>query len=202
MVTRGVRTDDKPDGEGAVRLYLMYLQDPSSLVDKARVSKLEADIEKAKDPVDKLKLMAELRQAQATDDSAFRQGFVQHASDWAREHGVLASDFQQLGVPDDVLAEAGLVQAPARRRRASGGRSDGSQRRTRGKNVNREDIRSFVTSRSEPFTINDVLDNVGGSQITIRKVLDELIGDQQVQRLGPKQDYQGRGRAPVEYTKA
>ncbi len=46
--------------EAAVRLYLMYLEDPAKLVDAAKVRAAEEAVAKAKDPLDRLKALADL----------------------------------------------------------------------------------------------------------------------------------------------
>jgi len=44
-----------------------------------------------------------------------------------------------------------------------------------------------------------VADEVGGSPMTIRKALNELIADGTIERLGPDPDHHELGRAPIVY---
>src|SRR4051794_24754220 len=92
--------------EAAVRLYLMYLDDPAKLVDAAAVRRLESDVRKARDPIDRLRAAAALEKAKATDGTGYRADFVRFAKPWADEESIPVSAFRQLGVPRDVLAEA------------------------------------------------------------------------------------------------
>jgi hypothetical protein len=43
----------------------------------------------------------------------FRQGFVEHAKAWAEAQNIPPGAFEQMGVPADVLREAGIVEGPA-----------------------------------------------------------------------------------------
>src|SRR5687768_14473261 len=105
--------------ETAIRNYLTYLNDPDSLVDQALIRKLASEVDKAKDPVDKLRAIAQLETAQRADPTVYRQGFVDNAKAWSETEGVPISAFERMGVPPDVLRDAGLT-AKGRRGRARG----------------------------------------------------------------------------------
>ena len=62
-----------------------------------------------------------------------------------------------------------------------------------------EQVKAHVGSLSERFTLNDVVDGVKASSMTVRKAVTEMVDAGQVRRLGPAQDHAGRGRAPIEY---
>jgi len=181
--------------EGAVRSYLVYLEDPSALHDEAEIAKRSEAVEKATDPIDKLKALAALAEASTIDEVPLREGFIAHAKAWAEAQGVPLSAFQQLKVPDDVLREAGFgLPAPKGRNRR--GAEDGRQR---ARPVPVEEIKAHVLAQAGPFLLADVMASVGGSQATVRKAIDDLVNTGDVDKLGPVPDYNGRGRAPIQY---
>lgn len=181
--------------EGAVRSYLLYLEDPAALRDDAEIAKRNKVVADATDPIDKLKALAALEEASRVDEAPLREGFVAHAKAWAEAQGVPLSAFQQLRVPDDVLREAGF-SLPASGRRGRRGTDGGRQR---AKAVPVEEIKAHVLAQKATFILTDVMNSVGGSQATVRKAIDELIDTGDVERLGPVPDYSGRGRAPIQY---
>jgi hypothetical protein len=184
------------EAETAVRLYLLYLDDPAKLRDDAEIQKKTQAVLDAKDPIDKLKAIAELERIANIDEKPLREGFAQHAKAWADQQGVPASAFRELKVPDDVLRDAGFdVRSPRRRGRATGS-VDGRQR---AKAVPVDAIKAHVLKQKGTFVLTDIINSVGGSQATVRKALDELIESGQVEKLGPVPGYQGRGRAPIQY---
>lgn len=185
------------DPEGAVRLYLLYLDDPTKLRDEAEIQRKTQAVLDAKDPIEKLKAIAELERVANVDEGPLREGFVKHAKVWAEEQLVPLRAFQEMKVPDEVLQEAGF-DVPVSRRRARGGASVGEARQ-RAKAVPVEDIKAYVLSQSDTFVLTDIMTGVGGSPATVRKAVDELIEAGQVDKLGPVPDYSGRGRAPIQY---
>lgn len=184
------------DREGAVRLYLLYLEDPSRLRDETEIQKKTQAVLDANDPIEKLKAIAELERVANVDEGPLREGFVKNARAWADEQHVPLRAFQELKVPEDVLREAGF-DVPASRRRGRGAAS--AEGRQRAKAVPVEDIKGYVLNQSGTFLLSDVMTGIGGSPATVRKAVDELIQAGQVQKLGPVPDYHGRGRAPVQY---
>jgi hypothetical protein len=68
--------------------------------------------------------------------------------------------------------------------------------------VSVEDIKHFVLSQQAAFLLADVMGDIGGSQATVRKAIDELIEAGQVEKLGPVPDYSRRGRAPTQYRRS
>jgi hypothetical protein len=183
--------------EEAVRQYLRFLEDPNTLRDDAEIEKQQRAVEKATDPIDKLKALAELDRVSNVDAEPVRKGFVEHAKAWSEELGVPVSAFQELKVPDDVLREAGF-SVPAGRGR---GRSAGISRQ-RAKAVPIEDIKAWVLNQKGTFLLSDVMSGAGGSPATVRKAVDELIEAGSVEKLGPVPEYSGRGRAPIQYSRS
>ncbi|HEY7069535.1 MAG TPA: hypothetical protein VH479_05455 [Acidimicrobiales bacterium] len=197
-------TDLSDDAEGAVRRYLVFLDDPRKLRDEAAIQRLTQAVLVADDPIDKLKALAELERAAQVDEKSVRDGFVEHARAWAEAEDVPVTAFRELGVPDDALRDAGfdVPAGPPRRARAGRASATGSESgRVRARAVPVDAIKAHVLSLDGPFVLSDVMNGVGGSPATIRKAVDELVDAGQVARLGPVPDHNGRGRAPVRYTR-
>jgi hypothetical protein len=186
----------KSDSEGSVRLYLLYLEDPAKLRDETEIQKKTKAVLDAKDPIDKLKALAELERAANIDEKPLREGFVAHAKAWADDQGIPVSAFRELKVPAEVLREAGFAMPATRGRGRASGSGEGRQR---AKAVPVEEIKAHILGQKGTFILTDIINGVGGSQATVRKAVDELIGAGQVDKLGPVPDYQGRGRAPIQY---
>jgi hypothetical protein len=197
---------DPIDAEGAVRLYLLYLEDPSKLRDESEIQRKTQAVLDAKDPIDKLKALADLERVAKVDEEPLRKGFIEHAKAWSEPQGIPVSAFRELQVPDDVLREAGFdVPVASQRRRRGGGSASTSASadgRQRAKAVPVEDIKSYVLEQTGTFVLADVMSGVGGSPATVRKAVDDLVESGQVERLGPMPDYQGRGRAPIQYSRS
>ncbi len=175
----------------------MYLDDPTKLVDETAVKKAEAAVNSAKDPLDRLQALAALDRARQADGDQLREDFVAQALTYAAEQDIPVSAFREMGVPADVLAEAGFDVGTTRRRRRSAPSPTG---RTRAPRVPLEEIKSAMGRLSKRFTLSDLANAAGGgSPATLRKAVDELISEGQVTKIGPKQDHQGRGRAPTVY---
>jgi hypothetical protein len=194
---------DPIDAEGAVRLYLLYLEDPSKLRDESEIQRKTQAVLDAEDPIDKLKALADLERVAKVDEEPLRKGFVEHAKAWAEPQGIPVTAFRELQVPDEVLREAGFdVPATSPRRRRGGGAPASNDGRQRAKAVPVEDIKSYVLQQTGTFVLTDVMNGVGGSPATVRKAVDDLVESGQVERLGPVPDYQGRGRAPIQYNRS
>ncbi|MEO1060557.1 MAG: hypothetical protein AAFZ07_03995 [Actinomycetota bacterium] len=180
------------DAEGAVRLYLMYLDDPTNLRDEAEIKKRKAEVERSKDPIDKLKAVAALKAAETVDGDQYRQGFLKHARSWAGAEGVPVSAFQELGVSAADLADAGF-EVPQRRSSRSAQRS---------RRVSAEQVRTGALAMTESFTLAQLQETTGGSIGTIRKVVGELVEAGELGDLGPDPSHDGRGRAPSLFAKS
>lgn len=181
------------DPEGAVRQYLTYLSDPHKLVDHAAITQIKAQAETAADPIDRLKAIAKLQKAEEPDGSEYLDRFVRYAQDWAEANEVNADAFRQLGVSNGVLRAAGLL--------SGGKRTTGSKHKTttRSKSVSSEEIKTHVLTLAGPFTLAELMATIGGSPMTVRKAIDELVKTEKVTRLGTDKAWTGRGRAPILY---
>lgn len=182
--------------DDSIRDYLTYLADPTSMVDKDEIARLEKAVQNAPSPIDKLRAIAGLDRARNVDGSTFRQGFVENAYEWGQDNDVPASVFRQMGVPEDALRDAGFDVGAKRvvKSRATRG--------IRARSVSTAEIESWVLDRREPFTIADVSNQCGGSSVTVRKVLDDLIASGKVANLGQAPDWHQRGRVPNLYSLA
>jgi hypothetical protein len=199
-MARATTEVDTVDGEDAVRLYLMWLENPDQLVDRATISRLQREYDKAKDPLERLRLLGKLDKARQADVTELEAAFVANASAWAAANGVPAAAFRELGVTDEVLAAAridGSGSGPRGRRGRA--RLVSTAPTKRAKAISGDLLRSWMLGRSEPFTVAQVTGAVGGSPMTVKKIVDELVDAGRVERLGPVNDWRGRGRAPNAY---
>lgn len=186
------------DPESAVRLYLLWLDDPTKLIDQAAVKKAEAAVQAAKDPLDKLQALADLEHAKQADTDQLAQDFIAHARGYATANNIPVSAFQEMKVPNDLLRQAGF-DLPGRGGRTARARPSSSSS-TRAPRVSLDIIKAATLSLPKQFTLNDVGEKAGGgSQATIRKAVEELVSDGKAKKLGPKENYTGRGRAPTVY---
>ncbi len=185
---------EKNKPEDAVRLYLTFLDDPTKLVDEAAVKRAEAAANNAKDTLARLHALAGLKRAREADGEQLRQDFILHAKRYADDEGIPVSAFREMGVPNDVLAEAGFEGVPRRGQVATG------TPRQRAPRMPLEQIKAALHRLPKHFTLSELAEKAGGgSPATLRKAVDELIAEGNVARVGPKTDYSGRGRAPIVY---
>lgn len=179
--------------EQAVERYFAYLADPDSLVDANEVARLQAEIADTSNLMERAKLLTQLERVESADDSAVIEGFVRNARSWAAANDVSASALQGVGVPADVLVAAGMLGSKRR------GRKPGVKG-TRGRGVSSTSIREHIAARTDEFTLQTVMAEAGGSLMTVRKVVDAMLEDGEVRRLGPAADWSGPGRAPNLYS--
>jgi hypothetical protein len=191
---------DASNPEAAVRLYLTYLSDPSALVDQDELARARAAYESESDVIAKLRLAAELDRLQAPDPAAVVKRFVANAKVFADQEDIPAAAFLELGVPADVLAEAGF-DVPARRAAVTrAARAPRASRATGAPRVTSEQVRAAALAMPRHFTLTDVSAKAGGgSPATIRKVVDELVESGRVAKLGPVPNWTERGRPPMQY---
>lgn len=191
-------TDLMVDPEAAVRSYLVALDDPSKLVDESRIAELDAAVRSATDPIAKLKAMAELERARSVNVATYQLAFIQHAKQWATEHNIPGSTFQTFGVDDDTLRAAGLL---SRAPKGSGGpqRKSRPQSGPRSNSVSADQIKAHIATRTGTFTLSDLAAAVGGSPMTLRKAVGELVTNGTIRKLGADPTHNGRGRSPIIY---
>lgn len=173
----------------AVRRYLHYLKDPSSLIDHRQVTALEAKLEEAADVVERLALREQLQQARTVDAAAVRDAFVTHAKAWADEQGITADAFRAEGVPDDALAEAGLLAKPPRRSRTR--RSPAA-----------DAVRSALPKQEgQAVTVHSLAAKTGASVDTVRSVVKQEVKAGRLKRAGADREHSEPGRPPTLYVK-
>lgn len=196
-------TSTAPEGAGertpaevAVREYLTWLADPTQLVDADLIAQLQDEAATSTDPIVKLKALSRLEQAENVDGERYKLNFIHHAKLWADENQVSEAAFRQLGVDETILRAAGFGLASARReRKAPAARPPASSSRS----VSSIEIKNQVSSWSGEFTLADVVGKVGGSPMTVRKAVEDLVEQGVVERVGPMEHHGGRGRAPILY---
>jgi hypothetical protein len=184
------------ESEIAVRNYLQFLEDPSKLVDHDEVARLEAAVQSTADPLEKLRTINRLQEIHDGDRDSYRQAFLAHAKSWAEANDIRVASFLALGVDEATLRAAGF---PIR----SGGGRQGSARRgrqpVRHGQVRVEQVKEAASRQSGEFTLADLAAASGGSPMTIRKAVEEMIAAGQVERLGPTPNWSQPGRAPIQF---
>jgi hypothetical protein len=186
--------------EDAVRRYLAWVEDPDSVVDVGAVQAAEAAFASATDPIAKLHAAAARERAATADASALERDFVAHAKAYADAHAIPASAFSALGVGADVLARAGFAAPVERRAGQRRPRPSAPGAVARAPQVSALRLQEAAMAMEGRYTLAQVAERAGGgSPATVRKAVEELIGQGKVVKLGPATDHHGPGRAPVEY---
>jgi hypothetical protein len=192
--------NDDDAAETAIRRYLQWLDDPTSIVDVAAIEAAEVAARRTTDVLEKLKALSLVERLRSGDEAAVKKAFVRHARAWGAANEISPTAWIRLGVPPEVLRQAGITgnraAAQPSSRPAAGA---GAATRVHAPAVTAKEIAEHVKSLSEPFVLTDIAERVGGSPMTIRKAVDQLIADGAVVRMGPVPDHDGRGRAPIRY---
>lgn len=187
------------DPEAAVRRYLGWLDDPSSVIDEDAVAKADQAFATASDPIDRLHAAAARERARAADVDKIAADFVAHARAYADAEGIPVEAFRALGVGDDVLAAAGF-DVPLTGRSGGRARAAGRPASPRGPQVSVSQLKSTAAGGPKRFTLAQLADRAGGgSPATVKKAVDELIADGLAVKVGPDPAHQGPGRAPTLY---
>lgn len=186
-------------GEEAVRRYLAFVADPSTMRDEEKIAGLERSLAEADDPIQRIRLASDLYRARNVDSSEFRRDFIAEAKAWAEENGIVAEAFLELGVPAQDLREAGFDVGRGRTTSRSGRSEAPRQRAAR---VGVDEIRERAMRISGSFTTSELRDLVGGTPATVRKALDGLLSEGRLVDLGPDRNWSSRGRAPHLYRRA
>ncbi len=184
------KSDQTARSEEAVRSYLMWLEDPSTMRDQRAIDEVAGSILSETDPIARLKAISRLEELESVSGDGFRRAFVGQAKAWAESEGVSADAFRKLGVPAKDLRDAGFGGA----KRSTGESS--TPRRTR---VSPSAVRESLPDGT--FRIAEIEQRSGASTATVRKVILEMIDEGSVVDLGPDQQHSGRGRAPLTYRK-
>lgn len=186
---------ETPTPEAAVRRYLGWLADPTSVIDQDAVERAEAQLAAATDPIDRLHAAAARERASAADVDRIAADFVGHARSYADGEGIPVEAFRALGVSDEVLGQAGFAvpltrSGPARSARAA--------TTSRGPQVSVAQLKATAGEMPKRFTLAQLAERAGGgSPATVKKAVDELVAEGLAARLGPDPDHRGPGRAPT-----
>jgi cytidylate kinase len=184
--------------EDGIRAYLESLGKPAKpIVDKEAVKALKSEIRGTSDPIEKLRLLTALEDAEAgviPDTSGDQAVFVAEAKAWAEAEGVSATAFQGLGVPDEILAEAGFEISPAAR--STSNRSSGSGRAPR---IPIEDVKAAVRKLGSGWKLSDLAAALDRDSATVRNYVNKLVKEGDITIVGDDPKHDGRGRAPKLY---
>ena len=193
--------------EQAIRRYLLWLNDPGSIVDLTAIDDAERVAKQTTDVIEKLKALSRVEHLRLGDSAAVKRAFLEHAKIWSDQHEIGAASWIRLGVPPEVLREAGITgnragrphaSRPAAKRATSSATSTGTRRPKAG-SVTIAQIVAHVQTMTGPFVLTDIADQVGGSPMTLRKAIEQMVESAKVERLGPDPQFSGRGRAPIRY---
>lgn len=189
---------DSSSPETAVRRYLAWIDDPSSAVDEDAVQQADAAFADAADPIDRLHAAAAQERARSADVDAIQAGFITHARGYADVEGIPVEAFRTMGVEDAVLVEAGfsvpLTQSGRSRRRRT------SAAKPRSPRVSVAEVKAVSADMPKRFTLAELAERAGGgSPVTVRKAVEELIDEGLATKVGPSENHTGRGRAPMVY---
>jgi hypothetical protein len=185
--------------EDHVRLYLQYLEDPDSLRDEATITKAEAAVDRAKDPIAKVKAITALERAQAVDPEVYRHAFVTNVKEWLEATDVTASALIQVGVPEEDLVEAGVLTAePVRRagRRAATAKAT----RSRAARLTLDEVAGHLPKKE--FRLAELAAAIGREPAPTRNYLNKLIDQGILAEVGDDPNHSGKGKAPKLYVRA
>jgi hypothetical protein len=186
--------------EDHVRLYLQYLEDPDSLRDEAAIVKAESAVDKAKDPIAKVKALTALERAQAVDPDIYRHGFVTNVKAWIESSGVSVNALLQVGVPEEDLVEAGVLTAEPVRRRSAAKVSAGRGTRSRAARLALDEVAARVPKKE--FRLAELAAAIDREPATTRNYLNKLIEQGIVAEVGDDPNHSGKGKAPKLYVRA
>ena len=188
------------EADDAIRQYLRWVNDPTSLVDLARITELEALAERSEDPLARLKAYSELEKVRSVDERAIRERFVQHAKAWAAANDISAEAFRHMNVAKADLKAAGLLGdgKPGKLVTKTLAPAAPPEGRTRRPRTSSQSILAHVPDSGE-FTVRSVAEASGASEATVRKVIDDLVEQGSVLEAGTAKATGTRGRAPLAY---
>lgn len=187
----------------AVRAYLEFVRDPSTARDNAAIEASKSELAGSSDLLEQLRLISQVERLERADGEGLRQAFVRSAKSWASANNVSVSAFRQLGVNDIVLAESGFDLGNGRKGRGAAKASSTSDRnRPRANSVSSASIREWALKESGSFTMAEVMAGAGGSLMTVKKVVSQMVQAQELQSLGQIAKAGVRGRAPEHFQHA
>jgi hypothetical protein len=190
--------ESAPTAEAAVRQYLLWITAPDSLRDEGRITELQSTIDATSDPIEKLKALSALEDAKSVDGDRIRADFVALARDYVAGEGIRVDAFRTMGVPNDVLRDAGLLGGPPSRSANSSAptRKPGGNRRM--PRLNLSDVEANLPEGD--FKLADFASSIDREVATTRNYLMRLLGDGKVIEVG--EDASGRGKPAKVYRRA
>lgn len=187
--------------EDGIRGYLESLgQGDRPVVDREAVKALKAQIRSETDVINKAILLSELEREEAgrvPDNSGAKAVFVSEGKAWADNESITVTALQALGVPDDVLKQAGF-EVPA------GGAANppGAVRRTSGPRapaVPLDVVAAEARRLGSGWRLSDLAKAIGREPMTARNYVIKLVEQGVIADLGDDPKHDGRGRAPKIY---
>jgi hypothetical protein len=188
--------------ELAVRKYLEFVRDPATARDDAAISAAQAELQRTTDVLDRVRILSSIERLEKADGEALRQGFVKHARLWSAVNHATVAAFRSIGVNDIVLAEAGFDLGRGKRAGGKSKSAPGAARRPRAESVSSASIRQWALSQHGSFTMAEVMAGAGGSLMTVKKVMSEMVSAHELRSLGQVANPGVRGRAPERFEKA
>jgi hypothetical protein len=186
-----VRVSTSEEAELAVKTYLATVGKPKPRGRQARPKPdFEAATKGITDPLAKLAAIKAERErvANVVVGNPAEEAFIQYGKTWARIHDYTREDFAALGVQKRVLDATfgGLGTAPAPQIAPK-----------RARRVNTQELVDAVTAKPAGawLTVAVVMNEVGGSPATVRKVLDDLSAAGTLTRPFDDPKHTGKGRA-------
>lgn len=183
--------------EDGISAYLVSLgQSDKPVIDREAVKDLKAQIRAEPSPIAKLRLLAALEEEEAgraPDHSGDRAVFVAEAKGWADSEGIPVTAFQALGVPDDILREAGFTVTPA------GGNRRSSGTRTRAPRIPLQDVAAVAKELRSGWKLSDLAEKLDRDPTTVRNYVNKLVDAGTIAVVGDDPHHDGRGRAPKLY---
>lgn len=176
------KTAEVPEPTGAeyhVRRYLQLLDDPQGLIDEEEVRAAKDALQDAEDngdPIARVRAITAMERATQVDTEAVTQAFIAHLPEWLDDNpDVSVNALQSMGLPVEVLVEAGVLAPPtarrAGRRRTARTAGEGRLREPR---ISNEEA-AAVLPVGQPFTTSEAAELFGRTVQTARNIVKRLV---------------------------
>lgn len=166
-------------------------------IDREAVKAVKDQLKKASDPITRLNLARELREASQPKqvEPAPHPGlqvFITNARAWAEENGYTAADLQRYAkVPVDVLRAAGFVVPHLAERPTSGTRRRAERLRPD------EDVLPVIKQLGDTWRLSELAAKLDRDVATTRNYVNKLVEWGKIEAAGV--DASGQGRAATLY---
>jgi hypothetical protein len=187
-----VKVSASEDAELAVKAYLATIGKPKVRGRQARPKPdFEAATKGISDPLAKLAAIKAERErvANVVIGNPTEEAFIQYGKTWARIHDYTREDFAALGVPKRVL-DAAFGAGP--------GAPKAAVPAARAARVDTKQLADAIAAKpaGTSVTVAGIMREVGGSQATVRKVLDQLSAQGTLTLPFDDPKHAAKGRAP------